>query len=106
MEDITQGAFHKWNDKLGIITRVCDWYGYHFRFHSDGRLVMQMLNANTDENEFEWRGKDDCGHLEYQNIDEMLIDWLDELKQNEGSYKFDEEIAFIKKMKNEIRKTK
>lgn len=59
---------------------------------------MQMLNANTSEDEFDWRGKDDCGHLEYQNIDEMLIDWLDELKQNEGSYKFDEEIAFIKSM--------
>ena len=95
VEDITQGAFHKWNDKLEIITRVCDWYGYHFRFYSDGRLVMQMLNANTSEDEFD-----------YQNIDEMLIDWLDELKQNEGSYKFDEEIAFIKKMRNEIRKTK
>ena len=107
VEDITQGAFHKWNDKLEIITRVCDWYGYHFRFYSDGRLVMQMLNANTHENEFEWRGKDDCGHLEYQNIDEMLIDWLDELKQNEGSYKFDEEIAFIKSMqKNEKRNQK
>ena len=53
------------------------------------------------------RGKDDCGHLEYQNIDEMLIDWLDELKQNEGSYKFDEEIAFIKSMqKNEKRNQK
>ena len=96
VEDITQGAFHKWNDKWEIITRVCDWYGYHFRFYSDGRLVMQMLNANTSEDEFDWRGKDDCGHLEYQNIDEMLIDWLDELEQNEGSYKFDEEIAFIK----------
>lgn len=42
VEDITQGAFHKWNDKLEIITRVCDWYGYHFRFYSDGRLVMQI----------------------------------------------------------------
>ena len=37
----------------------------------------------------------------------MLIDWLDELKQNEGSYKFDEEIAFIKSMqKNEKRNQK
>ena len=56
---------------------------------------MQMLNANTSEDEFDWRGKDDCGHLEYQNIDEMLIDWLDELEQNEGSFIFDEEFAFI-----------
>ena len=28
----------------------------------------------------------------------MLVDWLNELKQNEGSYKFEEEIDFIKSM--------
>lgn len=95
VEDITHGTFHKWNGKLEILTRICDWYGYMFRFYPDGRLVLQMLLANTKEEEFEWIGKDDCGHLEYQTIDEMLIDWLDELKKNEGSYKFDEEINFI-----------
>lgn len=99
VEDITNNVFYKWNDKLEILTRVCDWYGYMFRFYSDGRLVLQMMEMNTKEEETEWRGKDDCGHLEYQNLDEMLIDWLDELKQNEGSYKFDEEIAFIEAMK-------
>lgn len=96
---ITHNVFNKWNDKLEILTRICDWYEYHFRFYSDGRLVMQMLNANTSEDEFEWRGKDDCGHLEYQNLNEALIDWLDKLEQNEDSYKFDEEIAFIEAMK-------
>lgn len=99
VEDITNNVFYKWNDKLEILARVCDWYGYMFRFYSDGRLVLQMMEMNTKEEETEWRGKDDCGHLEYQNLDEMLIDWLDELKQNEGSYKFDEEIAFIEAMK-------
>lgn len=98
VEDITNNVFHKWNDKLEILTRVCDWYEYMFRFYSDGRLVLQMLKMNTKEEESEWMGKDDCGHLEYQNLDEMLVDWLDELKQNEGSYKFEEEIDFIKSM--------
>ena len=28
----------------------------------------------------------------------MLVDWLSELKRNEGSYEFDEEIAFIESM--------
>lgn len=98
VEDITNNAFHKWNDKLEVLTRICDWYGYLFRFYPDGRLVLQMILANTREEETEWRGKDDCGHLEYKNIDDMLVDWLDELKQNEGSYKFEEEIDFIKSM--------
>lgn len=98
VEDITNNVFNKWNDKLEVLTRICDWYEYMFRFYSDGRLVLQMLKMNTKEEESEWRGKDDCGHLEYQNLDEMLVDWLDELKQNEGSYKFDEEIAFIESM--------
>lgn len=96
---ITHNVLNKWNDKLEILTRICDLYEYHFRFYPDGRLVMQMLNANTSEDEFEWRGKDDCDHLEYQNLNEALIDWLDELEQNEGSYKFDEEIAFIEAIK-------
>ena len=62
-EYLTRGIFHKWNDKLEILTRICD-----------------------------------CGHLEYETLDHMLVDWLDELKKNEGSYKFDEEIAFIESM--------
>ena len=34
----------------------------------------------------------------------MLIDWLDELKKNEGSYKFEEEIKFIEKLQEDIKK--
>ena len=105
VEDFTKEVFHRWNDKLEILTRICDWYGYGFRFYPDGRLVLQMLRDNTKEKDFEWRGKDDCGHLEYQSLDDMLIDWLDELKQNEGSYKFDEEIIFIENMKENSKKS-
>ena len=97
-EYLTRGIFHKWNKKLEILTRICDYYSYMFRFYPDGRLVLQMMNANTKDTDSEWRGKDDCGHLEYETIDHMLVDWLDELKKNEGSYKFDEEIKFIESL--------
>ena len=96
VEDITSNVFHEWNDKLEVLTRICSYYSYTFRFDSDGRLVLQMMNANTRDDDSRWRGKDDCGHLEYPSIDAMLIDWLNELKKNEGSYKFEEEIKFIK----------
>lgn len=97
-EYLTRNVFHKWNDKLEILTRICDYYSYMFRFYPDGRLVLQMINANTKDTDSEWRGKDDCGHLEYETLDYMLVDWLDELKKNEGSYKFEEEIKFIESM--------
>lgn len=95
VEKYTKGLFHKWNDKLEILTRICDYYSYLWRFYPDGRLVLQMMEENTQDEDSEWRGKTDCGHLEYETLDHMLVDWLDELKKNEGLYKFDEEIAFI-----------
>lgn len=104
VEDLTSNVFHEWNDKLEILTRICDYYSYTFRFYLDGRLVLQMVNAKTKDNDSRWRGKDDCGHLEYFSIDAMLIDWLDELKKNEGSYKFEEEIKFIEKLQEDIKK--
>lgn len=104
VEDITSNVFHEWNDKLEVLTRICGYYSYTFRFYSDGRLVLQMINANTKDDDSRWRGKDDCGHLEYPSIDAMLIDWLDELKKNEGSYKFEEEIKFIKDLQESNKK--
>ena len=44
-EYLTRGIFHKWNDKLEILTRICDYYSYMFRFYPDGRLVSSMTNA-------------------------------------------------------------
>lgn len=95
VEKYTKGLFHKWNDKLEILTRICDYYSYLWRFYPDGRLVLQMIEENTKDEDTEWKGKDNCGHLEYETLDHMLIDWLNELRKNEGLYKFDEEIAFI-----------
>lgn len=84
--------------RMKVLTKICDYYSYKFRLYPDGRIVLQMMNANTKDTDLEWRGKDDCGHLEYETIDHMLVDWLSELKKNEGSYKFDEEIVFIESM--------
>ena len=63
------------------------------KFDKSDKVI--FMPKDTDS---EWMGKDDCGHLEYETLDHMLVDWLDELKKNEGSYKFDEEIAFIESM--------
>lgn len=95
VENYTKGLFHKWNDKLEILTRICDYYSYLWRFYPDGRLVLQMMEENTKDEDTEWKGKDNCGHFEYETLDHMLVDWLDELRKNEGLYKFDEEIAII-----------
>ena len=95
VEKYTKGLFHKWNDKLEILTRICDYYSYLWRFYPDGRLVLQMMEENTKDEDTEWKGKDDYGHLEYETLDHMLTAWVDKLRKNEGLYKFDEEIAFI-----------
>lgn len=54
--------------RMKVLTRICDYYSYKFRLYPDGRLVLQMMNANTKDTDLEWRGKDDCGHLEYETI--------------------------------------
>lgn len=92
---ITNNNYSKWSDKIETFVRICVYYAYSWKFYPDGRLVLQADDRNKELSDFEWRGKDDCGHLEYRSLDSMLIDWLDELKLNEGSYDFTEEIKLI-----------
>ena len=33
VEDITSNVFHEWNDKLEVLTRICGYYSYTFRFY-------------------------------------------------------------------------
>ena len=41
-------------------------------------------------------GENFCGHLEYNSVEDMLLDWLEELKNGEDAQKvFAEEIKFI-----------
>lgn len=98
-KDLTNGVFSEWNEKLETFTHICDLYDYVFHFYEDGRIVMEdrvLENSNCD-----WKGKNECGHLEYSSIDEMLIDWLDEIKNNKSLQSIlKEEIEFIEQMKS------
>lgn len=47
--------------RMKVLTKICDYYSYKFRLYPDGRIVLQMMNANTKDTDLEWRGKDDCG---------------------------------------------
>lgn len=81
-EDLTNHIFSEWNDKLETFTHICDLYEYVFRFYENGRIVME--DRILEDTNCKWKGKSDCGHLEYLSIDDMLIDWLDEIKSNEN----------------------
>lgn len=92
VSELTEGVFLEWNDKLEAMGSICDFYNYAWRFYPDGRLILSdFLNDDC-----EWRGSNSCGHIEYQSLDDMLKDWLEELEKNEGKDKFEEEIEFIK----------
>ena len=96
VEELTLGVFKKWNDRLEVMGSICDFYDYVWRFYSDGRLVLATtIDYNTNPSSCDWKGNNECGHLEYQSIDDMLRGWLDELKENESVYWFEDEIAFI-----------
>lgn len=81
-KELTNGIFSEWNEKLESFTHICDLYDYVFRFYDDGRIVME--DKILEDTNCQWIGKDDCGHLEYLSIDDVLIDWLDEIKSNEN----------------------
>lgn len=100
VSELTENVFHEWNDKLEIMGSVCEFYDYVWRFYPDGRLVMSdTILHNRDAESCNWIGSNDCGHLEYHSLDEMLLDWLDELKANKSKERFTEEIEFIEAMK-------
>ena len=98
--DLTNGVFSEWNEKLEAFTHICDLYDYVFRFYEDGRIVME--DRILEDTNCQWRGKDDCGHLEYSSIDDMLKDWLDEIKNNENVKSIlKNEIKFIEQINDE-----
>ena len=99
-KEITNNVFSKWNDKLETFTHICALYDYVFRFYEDGRIVME--DRILEDTYCMWRGKTDCGHLEYGSIDDMLLDWLDEIKNNKRWQSIlKDEIEFIERMKCE-----
>lgn len=83
-----------------LTENVCEFYDYVWKFYPDGRLVISdTILYNGDTESCNWIGSNNCGHLEYCSLNEMLLDWLDELKRNENEEQFTEEIAFIEAMK-------
>lgn len=93
-KDLTNGVFSEWNEKLEAFTHICDLYDYVFHFYKDGRIVME--NRILEDLNCNWKGKSECGHLEYSSIDEMLCDWFNEIKNNEKVQSLlKEEIEFI-----------
>lgn len=103
VKELTENNFSEWNDKLEIMGSICDYYDYVWRFYDDGRLVLaDRLATDTGDTTCDWIGENSCGHLEYNSLDAMLIDWLDELEKNEGKEQFSEEILFIRSMNNMI----
>lgn len=78
VSELTEGVFSEWDDKLEIMGSICDFYDYMWRFYPDGRLVLaDTILYSKDVKNCEWKGKVDCGHLEYHSLDDMLSDWLD-----------------------------
>lgn len=92
--ELTEGVFPKWTHELEIMGSICDFYDYSWRFYLDGRLVL----ANSTNKNLNWIGKNDCGHHEYQSLNDMLRDWLDELTEDKSKEQFDDEIYYIKYM--------
>lgn len=99
VEKITNNVFQKWNKKLEILARICDYYWYLFKFYPNGRLVLYMADKSS-----EWEDKNGYGHFEYYSLDDMLIKWLDTLRRDtredtiRKNKNFEEEIIFIESM--------
>lgn len=81
-KELTNNVFSEWNNKLEAFTHICYLYDYRFRFYEDGRIVMENIILNNTT--CEWKGKNDSNHLEYSSIDEMLINWLDKIKNDDN----------------------
>ncbi len=83
--------------KEDIVKKICDCFDYNYKFFEDGRFVMDDDLGVDHKSTTDWLGSNYCGHLEYQSIDDMLLDWLDELKTVPNA--FIDEVKFISKMK-------
>lgn len=101
---LTNNNFSEWNEKLETFTHICDLYDYVFHFYENGRIVME--DRILEDSNCKWKGKSECGHLEYLSIDEMLVDWFDEIKNDEGAQTLlKDKIKFIERLKKEKNNT-
>ena len=78
--------------KKDVINEICNCFDYDYKIFDDGRIILDGNGEAT----IEWLNKNFCGHKEYQSVDEMLIDWLKELKNGKDAQEvFLQEIEFI-----------
>lgn len=85
--------------KKDVVKTVCDCFDYNYKIYDDGRIVLDDGLGVDHIPTTEWLGADFCGHIEYNSIDEMLTDWLRELKNGKDAQEaFSEEIKFIETM--------
>lgn len=87
-------------NKMDIVASICNNFDRNWQLYSDGRLVIEDKSIAVSSKP-EWKGINNEGHEEYENIDEMLISWLPFLKENDFLGYFEEEISFIEKLQHE-----
>lgn len=85
--------------KKDVVNEICNCFDYNYKIYDDGRIVLDDGLGVDHKATTEWLNKDFCGHQEYKSIDEMMIDWLEELKNGKDAQEvFLEEIKFIETM--------
>ena len=92
-------------NKQSVLKTICDCFDYNYKIYEDGKVVIDDGLGIDHKATLEVLNKNYCGHLEYESIDEMLVDWLDELENGEDAQKiFSEEIKFIEENKINMNK--
>lgn len=85
--------------KEDVVREICNGFNYNYTIYEDGRVVLDDGLGVDHTPTTEWLNNDFCGHIEYQTIDDMLIDWLEELKNGDDAQRvFADEIKFIEQM--------
>ena len=90
-----KGEWRKQMKKEEVVKEICNCFDYNYSIYDDGRVVIDDGLGVDHEPTTEWLNNDFCGHIEYQSIDAMLLDWLEELKNGNKENVFLEEIEFI-----------
>lgn len=97
INEITNGVFNEWNDTLEVFTSICEDFDYVWRFYTDGRVVVEdkLLDSGAS-----WKNKNEKGHYEYKNVNEMLINHISKLINS--NYDYSKEIRFIESLKEDV----
>lgn len=89
-------------NKEMVLKKICVFHAYEFK-EENGKIVLD--NGCSDYKLAFENVKSECGHFEYEDIDEALKDWLPTLEQeaddtlSEFGYKmWNYEIKFIEEL--------